>query len=468
MISKIIIKETRELFRDRRFVIAGLLVILLLGASVFIGAKHYRTTTADFTEASTNERSTWESQGEKNPHSAAHYGTYAFKPKYPLSLIDQGLDKYTGTTLFLEGHNRNEAQFVPATDQTGLSRFGDLTPDFILLFIIPLLIILMGYNAFTKEKEGGTLELLKSQGIQNWKWALGKWTATFLPILLISTLIFGIAGLVLSNLTNYGVFSWSSLFVMYLVYLLYYMTFTCIVLFISASLKKSGVSLVLSLSVWILACFIAPKVATNLAEGMYPYPTKNELAEAISIGVKDGIDGHNPFSEQANMLREEVLKEYKVDSVEQLPFNFDGYIMQKGEEHSNLVYLKEYDFLKEQYAKQQGLYQQLAILSPFLPTRFLSMSLAHTDYETHWDFADAAEAYRMEFTAFLNNDMAKNSKTGDWGYKVNADFWKKLPPFSYEPPSLSETIQQNRNNFLISIAWLLVGFGALFFSTKKL
>jgi ABC-2 type transport system permease protein len=37
-------------------------------------------------------REQWLHQGVKNPHSAAHYGVYAFKPKMPLSLVDQGVD----------------------------------------------------------------------------------------------------------------------------------------------------------------------------------------------------------------------------------------------------------------------------------------------------------------------------------------------------------------------------------------
>jgi ABC-2 type transport system permease protein len=36
-------------------------------------------------------REQWLTQGTKNPHSAAHYGVNAFKPKMPLSLADRAL-----------------------------------------------------------------------------------------------------------------------------------------------------------------------------------------------------------------------------------------------------------------------------------------------------------------------------------------------------------------------------------------
>ena len=194
MISKTFIKETKELFREGRVRIALIIVLLLLGVAVWISKRQYENINEQYTVAKRAEREVWDNQGEKNPHSAAHYGTYAFKPKYPLSLVDQGVDKYAGTSIFLEAHKRNEAQFSAAADQTGLARFGDLTPDFILLFIIPLLIILLGYNSFTKEREMGTLTLLKSQGVSNWKWMLGKWSALFLPIFGITAALFLIAG----------------------------------------------------------------------------------------------------------------------------------------------------------------------------------------------------------------------------------------------------------------------------------
>lgn len=89
-----------------------------------------------------------------------------------------------------------------------MARFGELTPDFILLFIIPLLIILMGYNSYTKENEQGTFLLLKSQGVKKHSLLLGKWTALFIPIAIISLVLFLIAGLIISNIKDLGSFSW--------------------------------------------------------------------------------------------------------------------------------------------------------------------------------------------------------------------------------------------------------------------
>lgn len=468
MIAKTFRKELKELWRDGRARISFSIIILLLGTAVWVSANRFTNTNKQYEEALTSERTLWDNQGEKNPHSAAHFGTYAFKPKYPLSLIDQGVDKYAGTSIFLEAHNRNEAQFSAAADQTGLARFGELTPDFVLLFMVPLLIILLGYNTFTKEREMGTLTLLKSQGLSSFKWLAGKWLALFIPIFLLTAVVFAVAGVVLSGLEDFGEFSWSSLLLMFLIYTGYYIVFINLVMFISSRVKRSGVSLVISLSVWILACLAAPKAASNIAESEHPYPTRQEFAAMITKDKKEGLDGHNPWSKEAKILEEKVLKEYGVDSLHQLPFNFDAYRMQKGEEFEAEVYFKHYNYLKQQFKEQSNTYRSLAVISPFLPTRFMSMSVAHTDYTTHWDFADAAENYRILTQKFLNDNFAQNSALGEWGYQADASFWKELPAFEYNPPELAEVIDQNRGNSVILFAWLLGSFIILGVSSKRI
>lgn len=468
MIWKIARKEIKETFREGRFRLAGAIVLALLLVAAVISYNYYSYVQNQHDQARSNARNLWVSQDDKNPHSAAHYGTYAFKPKSPLSLIDQGVDKFTGISIFLEAHRRNEAQFMAAADQTGLARFGDLTPDFILLFIIPLLIIMMGYNAFGKERENGTLQLLRSQGVPGWKLAMGKWWGLFLPISLLTSGLFILAGVLLAAVPDFGLFSWSALALMLGIYLLYYGVFTNITLLISAWSSRSSLSLVLLLTIWIVACLAAPKAASNFADAIYPYPTRQEFASQVADDKRKGLDGHNPWSEASKQLEREVLAEHGVDSLHQLPFNFDGYRMQKGEEHEAEVYFKHYALLKEQYQHQTGFYRISAAISPFLPARFLSMAIARTDYHLHWDFSDAAEQYRIKMMEALNMDLADNTKYGDWAYKADKTLWEGIPDFDYQPPGLARIIADNTGNFLLLLAWLLLSFASLFGLTRKL
>ena len=466
--KNIIFKELKELTRDGRFkIVLGISLVLLIIATI-TGINQYKKNNQQYLKSMETEREVWESQGAKNPHSAAHYGTYAFKPKFALSLFDNGVTKYTGNSIFLEAHNRHEASFSEASDQTSLARFGTLSVNFVLIYLLPLLIILIGFNSYTKEIENKTLTLLKSQGIHPTKLVLGKWLATFIPIFILSTLIFLFIGIALSNLDNLAFFSWSSLFAIFISYNLYYLIITTITVFISMLSKSSGMSLVGSLSIWILFSFITPKVATNIANENHPYPSKSEFNAQILEDRKNGLDGHNPWNKAAKKLEQETLKKYGVDSIHQLPFNYAGYRMQKGEEHEAKVYEKHYNILNEIAKSQNESYKKLSFLSPFLPVRFLSMDIANTSDVLHWKFTKSAEKYRIKKQLFLNNDIKDNSKLGERGYKMSANKFKELPKFNFIPPSLLEILKDNSPNILSLSLWFIIPFMILIITTKKI
>ena len=167
-------KEARELLRDGRFRWGAALVCCLLAVALLSGWQHYSAVSASHTAAAEESWDRWLAQGEKNPHSAAHYGVYAFKPMTPLSLVDQGVNAYTGVFTWLEAHNQNPFEYQPAKDGPALGRFGQLTAAGVLQLLLPLLIILLGFGAVAGEREAGTLRLLLSAGVKRETLAVGK------------------------------------------------------------------------------------------------------------------------------------------------------------------------------------------------------------------------------------------------------------------------------------------------------
>ena len=67
-------------------------------------------------------------KGDMNPHAAAHYGAFVFKPVQPLSAIDPGLDPFVGVFVFLEAHKQQLARYRPIEDAAPTRRLGLLTP----------------------------------------------------------------------------------------------------------------------------------------------------------------------------------------------------------------------------------------------------------------------------------------------------------------------------------------------------
>lgn len=83
------------------FAVVLLVAIILANFQTQKQAKAYH-------EAKDHLRSQWESIDAMNPHGAAHYGTYVFKPSNLLSSLDEGVNGVTGKMIRVEGHVQNE------------------------------------------------------------------------------------------------------------------------------------------------------------------------------------------------------------------------------------------------------------------------------------------------------------------------------------------------------------------------
>lgn len=456
-------KEFTQTLRDKRFwVVAALVWGLLLTASV-VGYINYQKIQAERNNASQSADDLWQNQGDKNPHSAAHYGSFAYRPKSPLSFVDFGTDSYTGMSVRLEAHKQNDAVFSAAQESSSLLRFGELTLAFVLQVLMPLLIIFLCFNTFTQEKEAKTLQILLSQGVSMRQIASGK-IKGFSSIIAILVVPFLVVASILLVIALDSSFSWAWLVrigLLMLSYLAYTLIFVLLAIGISAKATNSRASLLSLLVIWIFACVIIPKATVNIASNVYPVPTGFDFNKAIQEDEAKGIDGHNAEDVRAKVLEKQILAKYKVDSISQLPVNFDAIQMQEGEKYTSMVYQKHFKNLQETYNSQNKVSEVAGLLNPFLAIRQVSMVLSGSDYVTHANFQEQAETYRFKLVELLNNYMRDNSKTGDWHFTVNKNVWSKLPEFKYVEPSFIGLLSKNWLSFLSLGLWVIAGIWAV-------
>lgn len=199
MILTIAIKELRDTWRDGRFRIGGALLVILLAAASVLAWQQTERTRAERAAAAELDRKNWLEQGEKNSHSAGHYGVYAFKPIAPLSAFDRGVEPYVGSTVFLEAHRRNSAAFLPAQDATNMRRFGELTAALSLQVLVPLLIVLLAFGSLAAERERGTLRQLLSLGVDPQQLVLGKFLGIGFALALLLVPLVGVGAWFIST-----------------------------------------------------------------------------------------------------------------------------------------------------------------------------------------------------------------------------------------------------------------------------
>ncbi|GMQ33023.1 DUF3526 domain-containing protein [Algoriphagus taiwanensis] len=429
-------------------------LLVLLGALVFTawaGLEEYRVISRLEGEAKTHLRQQWESMGPSNPHSAAHYGTYVFKKNHALTAFDEGVNGYVGRTLYLEGHRQNELVQSDAAQGDLISRFGKLRPALILQIIVPLLLLLFAFQSVRGERDGDRVRLLLVQGVPYSKILFGKLWSLWIPGLFFALLTLAVQ----MTLLGFSAPIFGRAALLALGYGLFYWIVIALALWLSSKTEKSYTALSWLLGIWIVWVIFYPKITYSIAGILYPLPDRVEFSASMKADRSELLDGHNPEEEALKSLEDSVLQAYGVSTKEELPINFDGLLMQADEEFGNRVWDKHFGELYNQMQKQKSLVQWASLPNPFGNLQSLSMGASGTDNFHQVDFLQEAESYRRVFIRTLNERHAfGGSRTGDWGYQEDQEFFNSIVDFQYAEPTFFSLIRQQLPSLILLFVWM--------------
>jgi len=451
MLLRIARKEFTEMVRDGRLRWAGAAIGGLLVVALAAGVTAHRATRAERNAAQSQMQAWWYKQPPKNPHSAAHYGMWAFKPSPALTFVDRGVDPYTGTAAWLEAHRQNDFRFRPAMDATAAQRFGDWTAASVLQQLVPLLIIILAFGAFAGEREQGTLRQVLSLGVRPVTLGAGKalGIAAALGVVLVPATLLGVLAM-----TGIGAGSdLTRVLVLLACYLLFYIAWLGLTLTISAWAPTGRVALAGALGVWMLVSVLAPRVMTDVVRTVHPTPSAAAFAAAMKRDLAGGMDGHGGAAERDKLFKAAVLQKYGVDSLSQLPVSFAGLSLEEGERLGNVVFDTHYSALWKTFADQERVREFAAIVSPVLAIRSLSMALAGTDVAQHVHFQTAAEQYRRRLMTAMNGEIITKAEGTDFEYRADSTTWANVPPFTYVAPGVGWVVERHIPAILLLGVW---------------
>jgi len=468
MILPIARKEFLDAWRDGRFRWAAAIMVALLGVALLLAWQQGQRTRAERTAAATLERENWLNQGEKNSHSAGHYGVYVFKPAAPFAVFDRGLEPFVGTTVFLEAHRQNQAAFLPAQDATAMRRFGELTAATGLQLLAPLLIVLLTFGALAGERERGTLRQVLSLGVRPRDLVLGKalglggaLLALLLPVAVIGAVALG----KLPGADAAG--GWLRSAWLGGAYALYLAAILAACLAVSAIASTARAALAILLVCWAANAILAPRLASDLVQRVLPTPKLAEFETAMNKAVQEGMDGHNPRNERLQEFAQQTLKKHGKTRIEELPFNFNGLVMLESERMAGEVFDHHFGKFWNRLEAQDRAVTWTGLAAPLLALRSASMALAGTDFTQHRHFAVAAEQHRRDYVRVLNEDMM-NSPPGHHGGVVGRELWEKLPAFRYDPPPPAHSVRAAMPGLMVLLLWVAGAWAALLLVAPKL
>ena len=431
MFAIIAAKDVREVIRDGRLLWAGGLVVLLMLVALAAGWNRQAQVNSERAAGQSLDYEAWLQQGPRHPHDAAEQGMHVFKPEPPLAVLDPGIEPFVGSTVWLQAHRQSELKFRPAQDATGLQRFGELSPAWILQVLLPLIVIVIGFNAVSGERERGTLRQLLSIGVPTRSLLFGKAAALagcvaalIAPVCLVFLAIV-VARLPAGERLDV-VYRMAWLAAGYSLYLGFYLFLT---LAVSAFARSSRTALVLLLGFWVATTLIAPRAASETANLLYPTPSRLAFDDHLSHDLSEAAD-------KAWTAHFGVRTRWDAS----VPLSKWGAALKVDDEAGYGVMDETFGRLWDTFERQQRFQQWVGVVAPVTALRGFSMGLAGTDFSQHRDFSTAAEDQRRKIQDIVSADLVKHADplgNSHFTYKAGPGLWASVPPFQYELPRVS-------------------------------
>lgn len=451
-------QQWRLLLRDRRLAVLPAALVLVLCTVALAAAALKGSQERERRAAETEEAHVWESQGLANPHGAAHFGRYVFKPTSPLAVVDPGLLPQLGTALKLEAHANNPARNRGIDGGTALDRFGVLSPAAMLQVLAPLLIILAGFSAFSGERARGLLRQELAAGVAPAALMAGRLAGLAVLVVLLLAAATTVAGFALMAAGG-GSADFTALLWMVLGYSLYLFTFAALTLAASAAFASARSVLVVLLAFWAMSTLFVPRIAPAIAEAAVPTATGPAFEAAVTQEVREGPSGHDPQDARLERLRRATMQRYGVTRIEDLPIDFNGVALFEGEALSTAIYRRHFAALYDGYDRQAAVQRRLAMLSPLQAVRPWSAALAGSDQHAHRRFLEQADRFRSGLVQQLNTAIIHRPRGGTGPYLADVAAITRDARFTATTPPLREALARHGVDLAILMAW--AGFATM-------
>jgi len=443
----IALQEWRYWSRTKLGAAAAMLALFLVCISVFASLSQQAQEKNTRESLQIKAEETFRDQPARHPHRMVHYGHYVFRTPTALAALDPGVDSYTGTVMFLEGHRQNTATFSPNYDGAQAGPFARLTPALAYQLLVPLVLVVMGFSVVAREREAMTDRQLITSGISPISIWLGKTLALVgVAALMLLPLLIGV--ILSESLTSVGLGFFA-------IYALYLLVWALIISAVSTWSRSTSASLLIMLTIWTVLCVVSPRMVASAANTAIPTASQIEMDMDVLVALRSIGDGHNANDAAFNRLRANLLEEYGVQRVEDLPVNFRGVVARTNEAELTEIVNK---FAQERTAKHVR---------------------QTTDGKTHHRFLREAEAIRYEFVQSLNqaheeklnyiHDINRNKdEASSQRSRISADNWHVLNDFRFEADPAPERLKRLSQSFLAFFVWVLVFILLGFLGARRL
>lgn len=468
--SAIARKDWREFVRDRRLLLASVLVAVIALVALALAWVQVREYEQARVAAEDGDRRSWLAQGERNPHGAAHFANWAFRPLTPLAMLDPGVGPYAPAAIWMEAHSQNPGVARAVEDRTTTLDLGEFSLGWVLQVLAPLLVLVLSAGLVARERERGTLQLMLVAGASPARlvWAkatsLARIVAVVLaPLAVVSVAIVLMAPAVMTPDQGLRLGLWLTAHVAYLA--------VFIGLGVAASVFTGGTerALLLVVALWLVAVPLGPRLGGALADAVHPHRDAQAFWAQIDADFRDGLPGDPDRATREAAFEAATLARFGVATTDALPVSWSGLTLDASERYGYRVFDRRFAELHAARDRERATMRLAAAVSPLVALQRVSAALAGTDEPHHREFARQAEAHRRILVNQLNDDLVQHGAGKTYaGYNADETLWKATPVFRHRAPSVMQLARTWHVDAALLAFWALLALLARAWAGRRL
>ncbi|MCE5247540.1 MAG: ABC transporter permease subunit [Candidatus Polarisedimenticolia bacterium] len=279
-------RELREHFTSLRFVVIGILVLVMTPLAVYVGARDYASRRDDWARHVADRQKLAEGpagivKGMDLPYTQGNdlEVLRVVRPPSRWSVLVRGVD--ASLPAYWDFGPSGVEPGSPATQTLRLTdAYGMLDMEFIVRVALGLLAILLAFDAVCGEKELGTLRAVLAQPVSRVAFLTAKLIGGAITLVVpwAAALLLGVATAGLMNvdlLRGADLARLAALFCVGALYLVVLFAFGLLVSSLAANQKSA---LVVALVAWVLVTLALPPTASMCARAVVPVPSQEAIA----------------------------------------------------------------------------------------------------------------------------------------------------------------------------------------------
>jgi len=346
-----------------------------------------------------------------------------------LAVFSEGLAKQLGDSATIEYDQVPEISGTAANHYMSIFSVFDIS--LIFKIVISVLALLLAYDAISGERERGTLRQVLSNNAARYQVLVGKFLAGLLVLVVAVTIAFvlGLVILFCLPMVDFNGSDWIRLGLMYLATLVFIITMYNLGLLFSCMARRSAVSLVLGLFLWIIFALVIPNASVYLATQVHPVEPQDKVDEQITALQREA---QIEFNNEAEKSSQNYMSGHSERSDTPGVGGFGhGYVRSGSEafihnetltnsiavpikiKYANKYAEVEYSYLRD-LIEQTHLANNISRASPVCLYENIMSALAGTDITSIRHFTDAVKVYRNDIIEYMRSRTNNFSSTIFW------------------------------------------------------